>query len=205
MRTGVLITGSPEWDVLDRMTRDVMAYYGKRDSRKLLLTSASVPNAQAMIEKTASALTGFAEGYRDFGNLGQLACDEVYSPAQLMLDLEILGHAERAVAEPASFPELRLDRLHELALETIEDGCLFAEHETTAVLIRKQYWQPKILRRETMGQFLAAGSPDLVVQAEQEADRLAAQFHYEAPPEQMRELRLIYNRAASALGGAMKT
>ena len=200
MRSGVMITGSPEWDVLDRMTRDVMAFYGKYDSRKLMLSSASVPNAQAMIEKTASALAGFAEGYRDFGNLGQLACDEVYSPAQLMLDLEILEHAERTVDAPASSLDLGLDLLDEIVAETISESCLFAEHETTAALIRSQYWQPNLLRRETMGQFFAAGSPDLVVQAEHEADRLAAHFQYEAPQALMDELRGIYGRAAIALG-----
>lgn len=204
MRTGVLITGSPEWDVLDRMTRDVLAYYGNHDCRKLLLTSASVPNAQAMVEKTAGALTGFAEGYRDFGNLGQLGCDEVYSPAQLMLDLEILEHAQRAVAEPGSAPELALDRLDGVVAETIEDGCLFAEHETTISQIRAQYWQPKILRRETMGQFMAALCPDPIDLAEQEADRLVGQFQYQAAPQLLAELRAVYDRGASALRSGIR-
>lgn len=197
MRSGAMTTGSPEWDLLDLMTRDVFAYYGQVCDTKLLLTAASVPDAQAAAEKSVSATSGLLAGYRAFGNLGQLACDEVFSPEQLLIDIELVENAERATRLPEQV--LDAESLVEAVDEVVREGSMFAEHESTALGLRRVYGKPGHFVRAPRGQWLAAGSRTLLAEVHAEVEQLIDGLEWEPPQDVLRELRTIVDAARADL------
>lgn len=196
LRTGVIVFGSPEWELLDLMQTDVYAYYGQSRA-KLLLTSASMPDAQAIAEHAISATNGMRLGYRRFRPAGQLGLDEVYSPAMLLLDLDILAQAARTAADFSNTPDPA--QWPDVVDEVIRNGLLFAEHPTTLENMRSLYREPLLFRRMNRAQWTAAGCPDLARDAQTEARRLAGQHAFEPPAALLRELRGIRDRAQHTL------
>jgi len=199
MRTGALAFGTPEWELLDLMHRDVFGYYGRERRMKLLHTTASVPGGQAQIERTSGALLGLLGGYTAFGQLGQLGLDDVWSPAQLLLDLDILQHAARVVRGPESGTGLEPENLATVVQEVVASKRIFAEHATTLDNMRSQYHQPSVLQRQGRAQWMGAGCPDVVVEATQQAEALIESYEYESPQATLRELRGIYERSRERL------
>lgn len=200
MGTGTMLFGTPEWELLDLMHREVYAFYGIDWNFKILLTSAPLPGPQACIDHAISATMGFLHGYRDFSDVGELSRDEVFSPAMLMLDLEILGHIERVVAGIVQGEGLGPERLADVIDEAVRRGETFAAHPTTLSNMRSQYYAPHVMRRLTRSQWEAAGRPDAVKEAQAAADRLVETHEYEPPQDVLRELRQIYERARTDLG-----
>ncbi len=199
MRTGALTVGTPEWDLLDLMHRDVLASYGTRWNTKLLHTSASLPGPQAQAERAMSALSGVLGGYDSFTGLGGLGVDEVWSPAQMILDLDIIGHAARIGRGAVSAPDLALDRLPAVVEEAVAAELLFAENETTVRNMRAQYFMPRVLQRLDRSQWVTVHMPDVAHAAADQARALVATYDYEPPQETLAELTVIYERARNEL------
>ncbi len=200
MSTGAMAIGSPEWELLDLMHRDVLSYYHIAWNSKLLHTSASLPGAQAQIERTTGALLGVLGGYRHFSCLGTIGVDEVWCPAQVLLDLEIVEHADRVGRGAYSDPVLRLDGLADLVDEVVRSGEGFAGHASTVAAFRRQYHFPRILQRAGLAQWRAAGEPDVLRDAQHRAEALSAACEpAPAPEDVLRELRAVYRRGAERL------
>ena len=200
-RAGTLAFGTPEWELLDLMHCDVYSYYGMSRAFKMLHTSAALPNAQAQIERASGALLGVLRGCRTFGPIGQLAQDEVWSPAQAMLDLDIVAHADRIGRGVESAPGLELGRLPEAVEEAVRSGLIFAAHGTTASNMHAQYHQPALLGRMMRAQWQAAGTPEAVREGRRQADELITSYGYEPPQDILRDLRAIYRRGCQRLTG----
>lgn len=200
MSSGVMVFGSPEWDVLDLMHRDVHEYYGTQTGQKLIHTTASLPGIQAVSDHAGSIMLGAMHGYTHFSPGGMLALDEVYSPALLVIDTEILSHTRRIIRGAWSGEGLGLDELPGVVAEVIREGGIFAGHETTVSNMRDQYHQPKVLKRLNRSQWESAGKPDEIRSAQEEADRLIASFNYEPDRKMLAELRVIYEKAKRHLG-----
>jgi len=199
MRSATMVFGTPEWELLDLMHRDVMAFYHIHLKSKMLHTTASLPGAQAHAERATNALLGVLGGYLNFTSLGMLGVDEVWSPAQVMLDLDLLAHAARIGQGSWSAPGLGLDNLADVIDAAVADGVSFLEHETTAANFRTQYQHPRVLQRLGRKEWQAAGSPDVAREAQRQADDLIEQYDYEPPQDILRELRRIYDRGRERL------
>ncbi len=199
MATGAMVFGTPEWELLDLMHRDVYSYYGQGHGHKYIHTTSSVPGPQAAADHGGSMMLGMLYGYTHFGPAGMLALDEVYSPAQLIIDLEIREHTKRVMQGAWSGEGLELRDLPQVVDEVIKEGGLFAGHETTAVNMRKQYYRSRAIPRLNRAQWEAAGSPEEARQAQAEADRLVAAYNYRAPEKTLKELRAIYEKAKKKL------
>lgn len=200
MASGVMVFGTPEWEVLDLMHRDIHAFYGRREDRKLLHTTASVPDVRAASDHAGSFMLGALHGYTDFAPGGMLGLDEVWSPAMLVLDTELMAHARRCVRGAWSGAGLSPEELPAVVAEAVAAGGVFADHDTTLANMRDQYHRPGVLERMNRAQWERAGRPDEVRAAQAEADRLVASFDYQADPSLLRELRAIRDRARAALG-----
>jgi trimethylamine:corrinoid methyltransferase-like protein len=200
MSSGVMVFGTPEWDILDLMHRDVHEYYGTRTDHKLIHTTASLPGPQAIADHAGSMMLGAMHGYTHFSPGGMLALDEVYSPALLVLDAEILAHTRRVIQGAWSGEGLGLDELAGVVAEVINEGGVFAGHETTVANMRAQYHQPKVLKRMNRSQWESAGKPDEIRGAQAEADRLVASFNFEPDRKVLAELKSIYEKAKKYLG-----
>ncbi len=200
MSSGVMVFGTPEWDLLDLMHRDVHEYYGTRNDRKLIHTTASLPGIQAVSDHAGSAMLGAIYGYTDFAPGGMLALDEVYSPAMLVIDADIIAHTRRVARGVWSGKGLSPEDLPGVVAEAVKEGGVFADHETTVANMRDQYHQPAALKRLNRAQWESRGRPDEVREAQAEADRLVAAFDYEPPRDVLKELRAIYEKAKKSLG-----
>lgn len=194
--SGSMVFGTPEWDLLDLMHREIHAYYGTDTGQKLIHTTASVPGPQAVADHAGSMMLGALHGYRHFSPGGMLGLDEVWSPAMLVLDVGILEHTRRIARGVWSGAGLGLADLPGVVRAVISEDGLFADHETTIENMRDQYHRPKAWPRLNRAQWEAAGRPDDVRAAQAEADRLIAAHRHEPPPI-LGELRKIYDRVKS--------
>jgi trimethylamine:corrinoid methyltransferase-like protein len=195
MSSGVMVFGTPEWELLDLMHRDVHAHYGFRWDGKLIHTTSSVPGPQASADHAGSMMLGIACGYESFSPGGMLALDEVYSPVQLVIDAELLAHTQRVAGGAWSGEGLELAGLAGVVDEVISAGESFISHESTVANMRAQYHSPKVWKRRNRTQWEAAGRPSEVAEARAEADRLVKAFSHEPPEKIMKELRAIYEGA----------
>jgi len=72
------------------MRRAVRAFFGlPTDGGEVMLVASKAPDAQAAMEKAACCTLAKAHGFRHLEGAGMLWIDEVFSPQQLMIDVEI--------------------------------------------------------------------------------------------------------------------
>ena len=165
------------------------------------------PGAQSMLEKSLMAASlvwyrGSAPACPasiSLGAAGSLSADEVFSPAQLILDRELCGWLTRAVLGA----DHEVDRLAD-AFDMIREGVAlgsFVGADATLDHFRKVSWFPQHLRREMLATWQAAGSPDAVATATAEAAERIAGASWALPEPRFSQLEDLYREAESALGG----
>ena len=72
------------------MRRAVRAIFGlPTDGGEVMLVASKAPDAQAVMEKAACCALAKAHGFKHLEGAGMLWIDEVFSPQQLMIDVEI--------------------------------------------------------------------------------------------------------------------
>jgi trimethylamine--corrinoid protein Co-methyltransferase len=199
MRSGTLMLGAPEGEILDLMKRDILYWYGIEWNSKPVQTSASLPGPQAQLERTTGILMGLLAGCDSFHGVGTLGIDEVWSPGQLLLDLDSIGHGVRVTRGPESVSDLELDHLPDVIDDSVRSALPFMAHETTALNFRQQYHLPELLQRLDRAQWAAAGKPDAFIAANERAKQLIQQHDYEPPAGLMKELRVVYERGKELL------
>ncbi len=105
-------------------------------------TSAKVPGAQSMMEKTMQTAWAVQGGARFFGSLATLATADVGSLVQLMLDVEMMRHFERLLQG------IRVDEetiAEELICEVAPKGAYFLNEEHTARHFREELYLPELI------------------------------------------------------------
>jgi trimethylamine:corrinoid methyltransferase-like protein len=202
MRTLQQMPGAPEAYVLQLISGAVNAFIQgtawSAGSGNLHI-SACRPGAQAAAEKMAVMAPSALLGVRHFTGAGVLCRDEVFSPAQLLDDLELRDHAARLAAgwvtdcDPAR-------ALADVLEAQAHAG--FAGLPDTAARYRECYWTPRSFFRGALSHWQAAGAPraDDVHRERLAALRRAPPFV--APADRCRELDRILARAQQALGTA---
>ena len=146
---------SPKHIVALLMRRKVREFFGLSTvGGELMLTTSKAPDAQAVMEKMAGCLLGKTYGFGHLEGVGGLWMDEVFSPQQMMIDVEIarfVGSMDVEVAEATDDivtvmeaglaaggfldADLSLDRFREFAWETelfdlAPRGAWTGDHET---------------------------------------------------------------------------
>ena len=200
LRTGTIVLGSPEWELLELMHRDVIQWYGGNMTTKLIHTMSNLPDAQAQIEHSQGALLGALGGYKVFEAVGQLAIDGVWCPVQLLLDLDIIDHAHRITRGADSGAGLDVANLADVVDRVVREDITFAESETTVPNIGSQYWEPALLHRMDAPAWRDSDMGDLLDAAQTEADRLIGEYDFDPPLDILKELNSIYTRAKDELG-----
>ena len=134
---------------------------------------------------TAGALLGA----RWLGYAGTLSLDEVFSPEQLLYDIEIKDHVERIIQgiNGDCDPERCLRDVR----AGLEDRRIFAGLDTTVKEYRNVYWFPSLFER----QFLGEDSITIRKKAQRMIRKLLSEYDYELEPELRREFDRILNRA----------
>jgi len=193
-----LTLGGPEEYPLQWASDEVNAWYHSRPLGPpwgSLHSQAKLPDHQSAMERMGSLLISALCGTRVFTGLGRLSLDEVFSPEQAVLDLEIRDHVQRLLtgADGDCDPE---SCLAEVAAG-IPGG--FLGLDSTAKLYRQTYWRPRLFWRGMVNEWRASGAPDLRTRAKDMVRRHLAQHQYELEPDLRRAVDRIYAAAEREL------
>lgn len=187
------VVGSPEWLLLDMVSRKLFQYLtGSVFQGGALLSLARWPDAQAVHDHTISAVLQGLQGARCFSGSGQLSHDEVFSPEIVVIDRDILAAAERMV-QGIKWEE---DLNH--SLEVIHEGLNkghFLDNESTLASFRDFFFAGNLFRGMNLDQWRKRGSILLIEEASRMVDRIVAEYAFKRSTDKIRELEHIYQYA----------
>jgi trimethylamine:corrinoid methyltransferase-like protein len=200
MRTGALVFGSAEHALITlaeaKVNREILG--SLRRSAKAAYTTAKTPAAQAAAEKTAHTVVALLGGYRDLGSIGILAVDEVFSPQQVFIDLDIVGHAWR-IARGIEAKHAGGD-----VVALVREGIASAEHflaaPNTLARFRDFYWAPGIFDHRATATWLVSPT-DALDEAWARSRQLLEGYDYELDADRQRALRKVMDDARRQLCG----
>ena len=198
-RTMSMPFGSPEKLLLEWANNEVTARLGGYPvSIKSvdIHTNAVKAGVQAVMEKGMLAVAGAMRGARGFYCIGTLAMDEVFSPVQLLLDLEMLEHL-KTILDGMPVEDWNGDLIEEIRTG-IEEG--FISSERTLLNYKNYAWFPKMMNRYSLGAVLDRKIPD----AMEKAVGLAGELFSKEPVWRLddgkyNELEKIFRRAAESI------
>ncbi len=146
MRAGVHTQAGADALVLKLGAAQMGAYLfgGHHTAPASPTTQAKVPGAQAMMDKALNAMWAILGGVRSFGSLGILACADIGSVVQLVLDVEMMSYFERLL-QGITVDEERL--AEQVICDIAPQGARFIETEHTAKFFREELWLPELLDR----------------------------------------------------------
>jgi trimethylamine:corrinoid methyltransferase-like protein len=202
MRSANLLFGSAEWCVVSRSVRELVAgLFGTAGCAGAFRTNGKRVDAQTLMERTASFLWQAMLGARDFGAVGQICVDEVYSPVQAIFDRELTRYGARLLAGiPSSCWATDPDPVSVIREGLAGDG--FLPLDSTSRLYREFYDLTRIGSAESLNSWRRAGSETVEQRAWEEAQVLIAAHDFELPDAARREVESLFERGAALLGHA---
>lgn len=150
MRTGSATQSGPDVDLLQLASAEMAEFcFGARVTvARGPTTTAKVPGAQSMMEKSIATLWAILGGTRSFGSLGTLASADVGSAVQLMLDVEMMEYFQRLL----DGVKVDAERLaEEVICEVAPTGARFLGHEHTVQHFREELFTPALADRRVAG------------------------------------------------------
>ncbi|MEK7474991.1 MAG: trimethylamine methyltransferase family protein [Candidatus Coatesbacteria bacterium] len=191
--------GAPEYLVTQMAMRDVYRYFtGNPRIECCFQTNAKRCDLQAMMEKTSWVVVHALGGFRDFWfGAGQLSMDEVFSPAQFVIDLELGRYAARLVRGVAwdDEPGAAFRVIAEAA-----PGGDYLTHDSTMGALGDLH-ESDLFPRTSVAQWREAGEPDLRDRAIAKAKALIAGHDHRLDERVQRELDRLWAKAQALAGG----
>lgn len=191
MRVGTIYFSSPKHLTALLTRRKVREFFGlATSSAELMLVTAKRADAQAAAEKMAGAMLGRLYGFGHLEGAGGLWLDEIFSPVQLIIDLEIRNYVNSLDAQLAGSAED--------VLEVVERGLAggFLDDSLTLEAFEDYIWRPDLFDLSPRGGWTG---PSVHDRARDIAEARAAQYSYELTDERREELERIMARARRAL------
>ncbi len=167
MRRSTAVTGGPENHLFAQIAA-IMGRFYDIPSASWVSTESMCPDSQAALEKMCGFLTHLQNGVSNIWSVGQLQSELSYSPAQAVIDDEIISYVKRYLRGVEVNTET-------LALELIRDVGIsgsFLDRMHTAENFRTELFIPKILFRQTQEQWEDKGRKTLAEVAEEKAATL---------------------------------
>ena len=153
--------GSVEKQLLVFMTRELNVKLGfateSSAKKKVDLTNlAKKSGLQSMMDNAQTITAGAMAGGRSFKSSGCLSCGEIFSPIQMVADLEMMERAKILING------MNMTSSDEDICEKIrcEENKNFFESEQTLFHHGEYIWYPKFYDRSSMGAWKAKGMPD---------------------------------------------
>ena len=200
--------GSPRRHLYSYLQHQLQARLAGREPKAyrqvgvLLETSSAAEDEQAALEKMASGLLGALQGARTFGYAGVLCVDDVFSPVQFVIDVEIVDYIRETIQAFAPHRDVMqtaglYDECRAVALG--EDT--FLSHPNTVHRFRNVLPSPHLIVREKLRPWLSHMSTLRDRAREEAIARIQAWVPCEMPADRGRQLESIYQRAQRALVG----
>jgi trimethylamine:corrinoid methyltransferase-like protein len=197
LQTGIMALGTPEWLQLELLQKEILESLGLPSYRMDVLTSACMPDLQAQSDKMSALAFGVAHGFSCF-NLFPLSASEVWSHAQVVLDVEYVHRAWKTHALSAGVRRAA-DALETTSLSVQEGGIVGAMADTVRH-VRETYYGSPLHRVFSPAQWREAGRPDPLADADAYARELVANADYAPPEDKLRKLIEVYHRACREYG-----
>jgi trimethylamine:corrinoid methyltransferase-like protein len=196
-RYGTIVFGSPEWCLYNGLVRRLRRLLrGGPDRFGAFRSVAKQPDAHAATERTGSVLWQAMQGVRQFGAVGQLCVDEIFSPVQAILDGEILGWVARlirgfdpaaTVADPLALIRAGVEEESFLGVDNTVENC------------RAMCDSPDLFRHWNLGRWRAEGAPTVQGEAWKAAQALIARADFHLPDAAERDVNDLYAKARNYL------
>lgn len=169
MRTAIAVTGGPENALFAKMAAEMGRFYDL-PSASWVSTESMCPDSQAALEKMLGFQTHAAAGVSCIWGVGQLESEMTISPAQAVIDNEMISFARRFQrGYEVSDGSLAVDVTRQVGI-----AGSFLDHDHTLEHFREEFFQPEVLWRRRRADWVEAGSPRLDERAEEVATELMA-------------------------------
>ena len=187
MRTAIAVTGAPENHLLANISAAMGRFYNL-PSCSWVSTESMAEDSQACIEKSIGYLAHLQSGVSLVWGAGQLESELTISPAQLIIDNEIISYANRYLRGVEVNEET-------LAVDVTRDVGIagnYLSEDHTLKFFRSEFFQPSILFRKTREDWNKTGSKPLSEVAEDKAESMISrEVDAGLTIEQQKELRDI--------------
>jgi trimethylamine--corrinoid protein Co-methyltransferase len=190
MRTSIAVTGGPENHLFAQIAAMMGRFYNL-PSASWVSTESMCPDAQTAIEKTCGFMAHLQSRVSNIWSVGQLESELTFSPAQAVIDDEIIAYVKRYLQGVSVNEEA-------LAVELIKQVGIsgsFLEQAHTADHFRTELFMPKLLFRRPREEWESQGSKDLANRAEESAQALMQNtVDPKLTDDQIKELDALANR-----------
>ena len=190
MRTSIAVTGGPENHLFAQMAAMMGRFYNL-PSASWVSTESMCPDAQTAMEKTCGFMAHLQSRVSNIWSVGQLESELTFSPAQAVIDDEIIAYVKRYLQGVSVNEEA-------LALELIKQVGIsgsFLEQPHTADHFRTELFMPQLLFRQPREEWESQGSKDLANRVEERARALMQNtVDSKLTDDQIKELDALANR-----------
>ena len=190
MRTSIAVTGGPENHLFAQIAAMMGRFYNL-PSASWVSTESMCPDAQTAIEKTCGFMAHLQSRVSNIWSVGQLESELTFSPAQAVIDDEIIAYVKRYL-QGVSVDDAAL------AVELIKQVGIsgsFLEQPHTADHFRTELFMPQLLFRQPREEWESQGSKDLANRAEERARALMQNtVDPKLTDDQIKELDALANR-----------
>jgi trimethylamine:corrinoid methyltransferase-like protein len=162
----------------------------------MLGTQAKRPGLQAGYEKATAGTLGVMTGCDDLHYAGVLSFDDIFSPVQLVADIELrdsLAQLRRGI--PQDDPEQWI----EVIREGLGKG--YIQTDTTLNHYQDAYWFPKIFDRHSWNTYQEINGKDAEERARADILTRLSTYNYTPPASAIQDVRKIFSEAWHKLGG----
>ncbi len=203
MRDMTVAYSLPENVMIQVLLRDAAEHFsGFRHDTIYLNTNAKQPDAFAAVDRMAYLMMLALAGYRHFClGAGQLSMDEVFSPAQFILDNEMARYVERVLG---GLPwEGDAEAIAGVIAEGAAEGNFLA-HDTTLEALPDMF-DSLLFRRSNIDRWRSDGGRTIVEEALDRARAAIADYEFRLEDSVQAELDATFEKACRSLGVDPKT
>jgi len=198
MKTAIAVTGAPENALFAALSATMGRFYDL-PSASWVSTESMCPDSQAALEKMFGFHTHMENGVSNIWGVGQLESELTISPAQAVIDNEMISYALRYQRGIEVTPEaLALD-----VIRSVGVGGSFLDASHTLESFRSELYMPTVLFRQRRSAWDAGGKKRLDERAEQIATELINnRVENGLTEDQLRELDRTVARFLGRIGAA---
>ena len=183
--------GSPEAVLIEIVRRDLDRFYGHASWARALRTMSGAIGIQTAAEKAAGAVAAALAGYTAWFGGGLIGLDEVFSPAQLLIDCEIRDYALQVAQGFVADEQFDDVAVLQEVLQNTDDSLPFMTHPTTIANYRAIFRNPRLFHRDHQKSDTWVRE-DIIERAQTEARRLIQSHTYRLADDRLREIERIY-------------
>jgi trimethylamine--corrinoid protein Co-methyltransferase len=195
LKLGTIAYGTPEHLLMSLLAVQINRFYGNhRLSCKAFHTNALFPDAHSCSERAAFAAIAALNGARNFQFGGMLGIDKIFSPEQLLYDIETVEYV-RHVVDGCELPAE--DEIVAL-LRDIGPAGEFLTHDSTLAHCR-ELWTSDLFANTSPEQWHASDGTTVHERALEMLALLRGAEPFELAPDANAELERIYARAVEEL------